>query len=490
MRRSIALLVLATACRPATATAQRPPDAPPITITLRPAAEPIPALKYRLVPERSALVPGNAAIFYHRGIEFMIGTRMKRADPKRSDSASTIADEREYSLWNSCPITEIPRDKAAKVLEAYKQALNEVELGAVRANCDWELDRRTEGVELVISELQEMRSMVRLVSLKARMAVLDGKTDGAMHWIQTGMVMGRHVSQGPTLIGYLVGVAIDSVMAQCLEDLIQAPGTPSLYWTLADRPKPFFDIRESLEGERYLLEKELPGLRALDDGPWGLEQARKFTTELQHKLYALASGSAFPGEDSLPAAGRRLGVAAMSAKIYPEASRALIARGLPKEQVEAMPVVQVAALYCYQEYKRLRDDTYKWMNLPYWQSHEGLSRNQMLTVEQKRANPLLFMFRLLDSPLNSVQLASIRVDRKLDILQCVEAIRLHAAANGGKLPPTLDAIKEAPTPPDIASGKPFDYQVNGDSATLSAPIPPGAPDHPSFGLRYVLKLAR
>ena len=35
-------------------------------ITLRPSAEPVPALKYRLVPEHIKLVPGNAAVFYYR----------------------------------------------------------------------------------------------------------------------------------------------------------------------------------------------------------------------------------------------------------------------------------------------------------------------------------------------------------------------------------------------------------------------------------------
>ena len=42
-----------------------------------------------------------------------------------------------------------------------------------------------------------MRSLGRLMQLKARLAILDGKTDEAMHWIETGFVMGRHVEPGP-----------------------------------------------------------------------------------------------------------------------------------------------------------------------------------------------------------------------------------------------------------------------------------------------------
>ena len=82
------------------------------------------------------------------------------------------------------------------------------------------------------------------------------------------------------------------------------------------------------------------------------------------------------------------------------------------------------------------------------------------------------------------------MDRQLDALQCIEAIRLDAASHGGKLPATLESITEAPVPIDIATGKPFDYKVDGDSATLSAPVPPGAPNHPSFAINYVLKLVK
>ena len=38
---------------------------------LRPAGEPVPALRYRILPGRLELVPGNAAIFYHRAIQMM-----------------------------------------------------------------------------------------------------------------------------------------------------------------------------------------------------------------------------------------------------------------------------------------------------------------------------------------------------------------------------------------------------------------------------------
>ena len=72
-----------------------------------------------------------------------------------------------------------------------------------------------------------------------------------------------------------------------MEDLIQAPGMPSLYWALVDRPRPFLDLSGALEGERVVLERELPRLRQLDGLPWSVEEGRAFADELKSNLLPL-----------------------------------------------------------------------------------------------------------------------------------------------------------------------------------------------------------
>ena len=138
----------------------------------------------------------------------------------------------------------------------------------------------------------------------------------------------------------------------------------------------------------------------------------------------------------------------------------------------------------------MRDDSFKWFHVPYWQSYGRVDASLARSSAEKWANPLLAMFRSLDSPLQSVRLATVRLDRMFDALQCVEAIRLHAEAHGGALPASLEAMADAPAPLDPATGKPFVYKKEGDTATLSAPIPPGAPFHGSYLIHYIMKPAR
>ena len=71
--------------------------------------------------------------------------------------------------------------------------------------------------------------------------------------------------------------------------------------------------------------------------------------------------------------------------------------------------------------------------------------------------------------LRKVYEASGRLERQIEALRLLEALRLHAAAHGGELPDSLAAITEVPVPLDPIASKAFDYQRQGNTATLSGP---------------------
>jgi hypothetical protein len=162
----------------------------------------------------------------------------------------------------------------------------------------------------------------------------------------------------------------------------------------------------------------------------------------------------------------------------------------PASQVEAMPVVQAAALHAFQSYQQSRDDLFKWTSLSYYQAYKGMDNWSIAHQSQANMTPLSRLFTMLIPSVASVHIAQLRVDRNLDAIHCIEAIRIYAAAHG-KLPPRLDEIAEAPVPLDAATGKLFDYQVEGDVAVLSGSYPPGsrAPHIPQYTVRYELKLS-
>ena len=448
-------------------------------------AAPVPALKYRLLPERREQVAGNAAIFYHRAIEMVQDRRYRLAHAGRDVEAipGRPGEGRRgrSSSGSAGPLREIPRDEARKHLDIYRDALHEVELGARRETCDWEFDRRAEGFSLLLHDIQETRTLGRLVALQVRLEILEGHPDRAIHWLQTGFALSRHVARGTTLIQSLVGAAIASQMCDALEDLIQAPGTPNLTWALATLPRPMIDLTPALEGEFSILEREFPRLKDLDSEPWSLDQARSFSREMQRDLAKL-TGMWTPVEAGSAAGmkewGSQLAFTAMVARSYPEAKRSLIARGRPASQVEAMPAIQVVALSSFQRYEEMRDELFKWANVPYPRAYKGLEEaDRRINACQQDKNQGLPFVAVLPA-IRSVFLAPVRIDRRLDAIQCIEAIRLYAASHDGTLPPSLEAISEAPAPLDPATGKPFEYKVGDHSATLTAPNIPGAYESP------------
>lgn len=471
-------------------------DPPPKVITIRPAPAPVPALKYRLLPERRDLLPGNAAIFYHRAIERLIEVRYQQAleaQAARKPPMQAAAEQERLQEQLNQPAATLSKDVARRHLERHAICLHEVELGARREFCDWGFQHRDEGFTLILSDIQETRTLARLVVLKARLELAEGRHESAFHWLQTGFALARHVGQGNIFIQSLVSAAITSQLADPLEELIQSPGAPNLYWALANRPRPFLDLTDASEGERYVLEKEFPRLKDLDSGPWSMEEARAFADEMKQK-YAMLTGewaaAASPtGRPEMKDLGEHLLFTTIVARAYPAAKRELIAEGRPASLVEAMPAIQAVALVSYRHYQEVRDEIFKWTGLPFSQGWQGLEKADVhprLGWEKLKSG---IPFVMILPAIRSVFVVPVRVDRRLDVVQAIEAIRLFAASHDGKLPPNLDAITEAPVPVDPATGKPFDYRASGETATLSAPPPPGY-NFPQFKVHYVLKLAR
>ena len=302
--------------------------------------------------------------------------------------------------WASGPLEKVPVEEARKQVEAFRKVLHEVELAAQRRDCDWDFDLREEGVELVMPQIQEMRTLGRLVALRVRVAILEGKTDEAVHWLQVGYSLARHVGESKTLIQTLVGIAIAGQMNQMVEDLIQAPGMPSLYWALVARPEPFIRMRPALETEGSVLDRYLPDLgEDLDDRAWTQERAGAFLEELRGKMKDLTPPGS--GLESRLTGGLAMGL--MVARMYPQAREALVDEGRSAEEVEAMPPVQAVALVSIGRYQRLRDDTLKWSFLPYIQSYKRLAEIQKRGMQEAKEtqDPLLMLYSLLLPAMNS-----------------------------------------------------------------------------------------
>jgi hypothetical protein len=466
--RLAALAVLLAAVAPATA--QPPPE--PVRLTLRPAAAPSPALKYELLPQLKDQSPGNAALVYYRAFSPEMWGNIRR--PEMWEKAA------------AAPQTPL-RDMHKLGLDWVQGIgiLREADRGARRAYVDWELtDRlRKEGIGLLIPDVQGLREIGTLLAVRARLEIADGNYDKALYTLQTGFALARHIGDGPTLIHSLVGLAIAQQMLAQLEELVQQPGAPNLYWALTTLPRPFGDLRKGLQGEKLSLYGTLPEVRDLEAGPLTSRQQEIL-------LKALGGGvDSMLGHRAVPTEAERLMAVALALRAYPQAKQALIAEGRRREEVEALPTLQVVLLHSLHQYRRLQDDLFKWYGLPYWEAIPHL-RQADREIRDTRRRLEGFPFIDLLPAINKVVYAAAGADRRIAALRCVEAIRLYAAAHDGKLPAALGDITEVPIPVDPMTGQAFAYQTAGDRATLRGLPPTGEQPNQSNTVHYELTLRR
>ncbi|MBI2825616.1 MAG: hypothetical protein HYX69_13110 [Planctomycetia bacterium] len=416
--------------------------------------EPSPALKYRLLPSFLELRPGNAAVVYTKitgGLEFRNSKEWGDIDEKISD-------------WMSAPLDQIPREEARKALDHYSYHLDQVAAAARMETCDWQLPIRDERPWAIrLPEVQSARTIARAVALRARLEIAEGKYDDALRTLQTGFALGRHVAQGRTLINGLVGVAICAIMFEQVETLIRQPDAPNLYWAIMAMPRPLIDLRPGYDAEMHFVDFAFPKLQDPAAARFSAEEWREMLDKIGNILAELGEPPGRPDALVGPA---------LAVKVYPQAKARLIASGRPADEVERMPVAQVVVLSIMEDYRRVHDEVFKWMFVPFWQRQPGEEAAEE-AIRHARDNMEGFPLIEVLPAARAASMAQARIERRVAALAAVEAIRIYAAGHGGKVPARLTDITEAPVMIDPVTGQPFGYSAVERTATITAPAPAG-----------------
>ena len=237
--------------------------------------------------------------------------------------------------------------------------------------------------------------------------------------------------------------------------MIASNGSPNLYRALTELAAHPVGIREGLSYESRLGNQPSMSLPTSTSASHSPEEALRVAKALA---------------DAAESMGYRFGnspaeILGISLFWYPHARRELLAHGLTAERIDAMPVVQVVMLAWWKEYTLIRDDYFKWLELPdnEVEPYGTRSYNYVRAAEFKgeggpfvlaTAGPSVRNYR--PNPLA----------REIDQLRVVEALRLHAAQTG-RWPDKLDDITVVPVPLDPWNHKPFEYTVKNGVATSS-----------------------
>src|ERR1700722_18824931 len=191
MRRILPVVPFFTLAVPFVHADARPGD--PIQLVVSPAAAPKPSLKYRLMPDRRDLTPGNAATLYYRAMASFV----------ENSQLLTVIREQDWSDWLETPVKDLPTEQVREKLGLARHLLHEIEVASHYKDCDWQIEDRPEGIDLLLPEVQGFRNVAVVLAVRARYEIAQGKWDEAARTLQTGYAVGRHMGKGPTVIHVL-----------------------------------------------------------------------------------------------------------------------------------------------------------------------------------------------------------------------------------------------------------------------------------------------
>jgi hypothetical protein len=347
-------------------------------------------------------------------------------------------------------------------------ALREADASARLDTPDWHilLQLKTGGFGLLLPDLQQMRNLANALKERFRTEVALHRFDDAFRTAKTIFAMSRHLGEHPTLIGELVGIAIAYTAIEPLQEMLEQPGCPNLYWALTNLPDPLVSMRQGLAGERVLVASEFPDLNSTE--PMSKEQIRKLIIHIEKAL------------------DKRDVRAYLDARVKDEARMSgarqrLVDAGFARERLLRFPAEQVILLDEMREAGERRDDAMKLMTLPAWQV-------ESFSPEAKVKN-WGGIFEGVVPALHRVRRVQGRLEQRIALLRHVEALRLYAAEHDGKLPEKLSDIA-VPLPADPFTGKPFPYHVEGVTAHLRGTPPPGGEKEAAFNVRYEVTIQK
>jgi hypothetical protein len=425
-----------------------------IRLTVQPMAGPKPAMRYQLLPELNELNPGNPIEGY------------LRCFPEQGSFFSyKEACERREKL-QSIPLTEV----LERELQFGPSALREADRAARLDKPDWQilLQLKTDGIGLLLPDLQQLRSVANGLKVRFRAEAAQHRFDDGLGTAKTLFAMARHLGEHPTLIGDLVGIAITYAAIGPLEEMLEQPGCPNLYWALTNLPNPLVSLEKGMAGERVNIAGEFRDLN--DSVPMNPDQLKKLVAHID---YALERKNTHAWLDERIKDDGRVSAA----------RRRLVEGGLPEERLLRFPPEQLILLDEMREFEVRRDELMKLMNLPNWQIQAlgGLAY-------KRTKEPALFADAFVPA-LDRVHNNQVRLEQRIALLRHVEALRLYAAEHDGRLPEKLADVT-VPLPPDPFTGKSFNYQVDGTTAHIRGTPPPGEEKTPGFNVHYEVTIQK
>ena len=451
-----------------------------IEMSVSAAAQANPIFKHRLTLLPDQTVAGNAATMYMHSL----GDNVLRG--KWKEVSTQLGEEVESWGYYDTPREEISVEKLRQASKMFDDYIHQhIARASKRRDCDWGLGLEEltgpMAIGLQLNGLQETRSISRALALQTKLAILESRFEDAIDLMRMNYRLGQNVGQIRLLVANLIGIAQVGITNGSMIEFIAAPDSPNLYWALSELPRPMIDFRGAMRLECRIGLRIFPQMNTAEKSEHTAEEWSRIVQYMPRAAFELQNleNMELPhGIDFIPAAAGIMS--------YTPAKERLIESGMDAEKVENMPVGQVLLIDAKREYQRIADAVETVSYFPYSEAIEK-SRQIENMLQTEEADAFSSFGRLIACMIlpavQQVANAHIRTERDIDAMRVIEALRMHAA-EAGSFPKSLDEITAVLVPKNPATGKPFEYRLDGETAILELPRSDGI----TYSKRYKISL--
>jgi hypothetical protein len=462
-----------------------------IPVTMHPAGVKLPLSRYYLTPQYTEMMPGNRVPTFMRAYMEQDNFYTRDLREKRDHLADLVLEDlvaqikTNGELGSAMMIGGLAYRKldGDQLFYTRGRPLGDVDEGARQLTADWQIwfNIREDGIGTLLPEVQKMREHATLLKIRMRYEIGTGGFEKAIYTARTFYGLASSFETHPTLIGLLVGIAIQSICLDAIEEMIQQPNCPNLYWSLTEIPANVLNSRQAHGGERILSDVMFkPFLDATGPMP---------ETEIYRhmKMYDVA-GSMTEVMNTSGVSRLKYNLDApirsTDAKKVAAARKLLTDTGMKAERVKSFTDLQAIVTADIRKYELLLDEVLITGSLPF---PDAMKAGEAAEKRMKEEGGPIAQFFI---PTNRKVVAALaRIQQRVAYLRVLEAIRLYAHEHGGRLPEKL-ADCTVPIPMDPTTLKPFVYVLRDGVATLSGGIASFQPVDPKANRHYEIRVKK
>ena len=424
----------------------------PIELILEGQAIESPVLKYKLLPAESELHDGNA-------VPILLRLPWEQ-NPWMMNVSPTLEE------WSRRPLVAPEWDSFGTGAIFPERFYGEIKRAAYRREAHWEypIQETQSPYGILLPDAQGLRVFLKYgLTARIRYHLSKGELDQAREGILIGHANARHLAQTPFYVLQLVSASIHHSMLDQTTELISQPNSPNLYWALSGLPESLLEMERSARLAGHLFEMTFPAVNDFDR-PRTQEEWRKMADQLVEYLVE-------SGELEIPKTGGEfaleVGIRSVVIKLArPDLTKRL---GIPAEKVAAMSDEEVGLRWYTHLRMSLDQKAAAIHSLPPREAWPELRRLQDDVQDFSTMTGMKQWEQI--SPC-SVYVTAWSLKRKIQSLRVIEAVRHHMATHDGQLPARLDDMQGVSIPLDPLTELPFEWQVDGQTATLKSPALP------------------